>query len=89
MPPSKLGIPWQQIEREPQSLTHEEMMTGHPTAPGFREVGPPRMGMEGPGVDGQPGVPRTRPGKRGQRGMPGQVGPPVQPGTDYLGPHDF
>ena len=84
-----LSIPWDHIERPQQTLTHEEMMTGHPTAPGFRESSPPRAGRAGPGVSGQPGVPRIRPGKRGQRGMPGQIGPPVQPGTIYDGPHDF
>jgi hypothetical protein len=86
----KLSIPWERIDRpaSPQ-MTAEELATGHPTAPGYRERSTPRAGMAGPGVDGQPGVPRTRPGRRGQKGFPGQVGPPVQPGNDYDGPHDF
>lgn len=90
MAQDKLGIPWDRVDRpaSPQ-MTAEELATGHPTAPGYRESSPPRAGRPGPSVSGSPGVPRIRPGKRGQKGMPGQIGPPVQPGSVYDGPHDF
>lgn len=91
MPRSGLGNPWPQIKRDPNPLTGDEMMMGHPTSPGPRDEKRLRAGRPGPSVDGQPGVPRTRPGRRGTPGFPANSGGgfPVQPETDYLGPHDF
>jgi hypothetical protein len=93
MPRSGLEPPWTQIDREAgrNGLTAQEMMMGHPSAPGPRDEKVVRAGQPGPGVDGVPGVPLLKPGRRGTPGFPANSGGgfPVQPDADYLGEHDF
>lgn len=82
----QLQNPWPQIEREPLDMTAEELATGHPSAPGYREISDPRHGRPSPG-NGQPGIPKIRPGRRGQKGFPANSGGgfPVQPDIFYDG----
>lgn len=74
----------------PELLQGKEAMRGHPTAPGGRDPFIPRRGLEGPGINGQPGVPRLIPTRLSHG--PGIPGPtpsgPTQPGVRYEGEPD-
>ena len=52
----------------------KDAISGHPTARGPRDEYVPRMGSTAYGADGQPGVPRVRPGRYGITGTPSNTG---------------
>lgn len=80
-----MSNPWTQIDREAPDLTPDELASGHPTRPGYRDdPGDPMMGGSSPG-NGSPGVPAVLPGYKGAVGIGGGFGGPIQPGTIRVG----
>jgi hypothetical protein len=83
--PDQLNNPWPAIEY-PDELTLDpnEVHMGHPTAPGYKDVDPPRQGMESPG-NGSPGIPMPYVAGRRGPGIPGTTPTgPMQPESGIL-----